>query len=317
MQGIILAAGKGTRLYPLSLQRSKAMMPIVGKPIVERVMEMLLQNGVDDFILVVSPEDREITRYFQRESQIQAEVRFVYQAKRLGMAHALMCAAPLVKEDFVLSACDNLVPAEALGSVLGFWQHTPRPNGILTLLAVEPEYVRKGAIVKMEGPWITYIIEKPEPENAPSNMYSLPLYSFTPRILEYLPEVQPSPRGEYEIQDAIRLVIERDGYVGGVAVDRRVTLTNVADLLSLNRVYLAQESNVPQIAPCVIGAHTQLLTPLRIETGTIIGADCVIGPNVYIERDCYIEDGVTLQDAMVLRKTRVGAGETHTNTVVV
>jgi len=79
MQGVILAAGKGCRLHPITSSRSKAMLPILGKPIVERVMELLLPNGVDDFILVVSPEDRDITHYFRRESTLEAEVRFVYQ----------------------------------------------------------------------------------------------------------------------------------------------------------------------------------------------------------------------------------------------
>ena len=89
MQGVTLAAGKGSRLQPITLTRSKAMVPILGKPVVERVMEDLAANGVDDFILVVSPDDRYITRYFRRESELNADVRFVYQPERLGMANAL------------------------------------------------------------------------------------------------------------------------------------------------------------------------------------------------------------------------------------
>ncbi len=75
MQGVILAAGKGSRLHPITVGRSKAMVPILGKPIVERVMEMLAENGIDDFILVVSPGDRDIVRYFNRESKLDAEVK--------------------------------------------------------------------------------------------------------------------------------------------------------------------------------------------------------------------------------------------------
>ena len=66
MQSVILAAGLGSRLHPITTDRSKAMLPILGKPIVERVMEALAKNGVDDFILVVSPEDRYITNYFRQ-----------------------------------------------------------------------------------------------------------------------------------------------------------------------------------------------------------------------------------------------------------
>jgi len=312
MQGVILAAGKGSRLHPITLNRSKAMLPILGRPIVERVMELLLANGVDDFVLVVSPEDRDITHYFLRESTFPAEVRFVYQTERLGMAKALQCAAPLITGDFVLSACDNLVTDADVGRLMAFWQTLPQPNAILTLMPVTRERISNTGIVAMDGPWITHIVEKPAPEEAPSNISSLPLYVFSPRILEYLPEISRSPRGEYELQDAIQMLIHREGHVGGVMVERRLTLTNAADLLALNREYLVHGDGRPQLEPHTVGPDTQLITPLYIEQGTVIGTRCVIGPNVYIERDCCIGDGVALRDAVVLR----GATVTDDVTVV-
>jgi bifunctional UDP-N-acetylglucosamine pyrophosphorylase/glucosamine-1-phosphate N-acetyltransferase len=316
MQGVILAAGQGSRLQPITLTRSKAMVPILGKPIVERVMEDLTINGVDDFILVISPDDRYISRYFRRESRIEADVRFVYQAERLGMANALACAAPLITGDFILSACDNLISAAHVGRMLEAWRSEPRPNAVLTLMPVEPKRLGSVGIVEMDGRWITRIVEKPPPEKAPSNISSLPLYCFSPRILSYLPEVPISPRGEYELQDAIQMLIERDGRVTGVTVKRRLTLTSPADLLSINRHYLTNGADEPQLAPYRVGSNTQLVTPLRIEKGTVIGENCVIGPNVYIERNCRIGDGVTLRNAVVLRESAVPDGETIEDWVV-
>lgn len=316
MQGVILAAGKGSRLQPITLTRSKAMVPILGKPIVERVMEDLTINGVDDFILVVSPDDRHIGRYFRRESQIEADVRFVYQPERLGMGNALACAAPLISDDFILSACDNLISAAHVARMLKAWRSEPRPHAVLTLMPVEPERLGSVGIVEMDGPWISRIVEKPPPEKAPSNISSLPLYCFSPRILTYLPQVPLSPRGEYELQDAIQMLIERDGRVTGVTVERRLTLTSPADLLSINQHYLINGADQPQLAPYRVGPNTQLVTPLRIEKGTVIGENCVIGPNVYIERDCRIGDGVTLRNAVVLRESVVPDGETMEDWVV-
>ena len=316
MQGVILAAGKGSRLHPITLQRSKAMLPILGKPIVERVMEMLADNGVDDFILVVSPQDRDVTRYFRRESTIEADIRFVYQPERKGMANALACAAPLIEETFVLSACDNLVATGDVARLIAMMQGASQPHGVLTLMKVEPERLSSVGIVEMDGPWVTRIVEKPRPEEAPSDISSLPLYVFTPRILDYLPEVPLSPRGEYELQDAIQMLIERDGRVGGVLIERRLTLTNAADLLALNREYLTHGDGRPQLAPTTVGPNTRLITPLHIGVGTTIGRDCVIGPNVYIERNCRIGDGVTIHDAVLLRGSEVPAGTTVINQVV-
>ncbi len=317
MQGVILAAGKGSRLHPITVARSKAMLPILGKPIVSRVMRMLAECGIDDFILVVSPEDYDITRYFRRESTLEADVRFVYQPERKGMADALCCAAPLISQDFVLSACDNLVPQDDVARLIATMRAAEYPNGVLTLMPVVPERIASGAIVEMDGGMVTRIVEKPDPEEAPSDIASLPLYAFSRRILDYLPEVRPSLRGEYELQDAIQMLIDRDGKVGGVLIERRLTLTNAADLLALNREYLTHGGDTSQLAPATVGPGTQLITPLHIDEGTIIGRDCVIGPNVYIERNCRVGDGATLRDAILLRGSKVADYAKVTHEVIV
>jgi NDP-sugar pyrophosphorylase family protein len=316
MQAVILAAGHGSRLQPITLKRSKAMVPILGKPIVERVMEDFLANGVDDFILVVSTRDRHITRYFRRESRLDADIRFIYQPERLGMANALQCAAQLITEDFFLSACDNLISADHVGRMLEAWHAEPRPNAVLTLMLVEPERLGSVGIVEMDGPWVTRIVEKPPPEEAPSDISSLPLYSFSKRILSYLDQVPLSPRGEYELQDAIQMLIERDGRVRGEITSERLTLTSPTDLLAINRHYLISDDDQPQLAPSRVGPNTQLVTPLRIERGTVIGRDCCIGPNAYIERDCTIRDGVAIRNAVVLRESSVPAGVVIENEVI-
>jgi NDP-sugar pyrophosphorylase family protein len=316
MQGVILAAGHGSRLQPITLTRSKAMVPILGRPIVERVMQDLIANGVDDIVVVVSPDDRYITHYFRHESKIEADLRFVYQPQRLGMANALSCAAPLLSDDFVLSACDNLISAEHVGKMIEVWHTSPRPNAVLTLMPVEQERLGSVGIVEMDGPWITRIVEKPRSEEAPSDISSLPLYCLSSRILDYLPEVTLSARGEYELQDAIQMLIERNGHVRGLIVERRLTLTSPADLLALNRHYLTNGDDRPQLAPYSVGPNTQLITPLRIEQGTTIGQDCVIGPNAYIERNCRIGHGVTIKNAVLLRESTVPDGVTIEDQVV-
>ncbi len=316
MQGVVLAAGKGSRLHPLTLDRSKAMLPVAGKPMVERVMSLLVENGIDDLILVVSPEDREIARYFGRGSRLEADVRFVYQIERKGMAHALSYAAPLIDEPFVLSACDNLVSVDAVGRLIALMSGEPRPNGVLTLMTVEPEKLRTGASVEMQGGWVTRIVEKPRPEEAPSNVASLPLYAFSPRILDLLPAVPVSSRGEYELQDAIQMLIDSEGRVGGILVDWRKTVTKAADLIALNRETLMQDADASRVTPHAVGHATALVTPLHIGPNTTIGSHCTVGPNVTIEGDCRIGDGVTLRDAVLLRGATVASGCEVANEVV-
>ena len=313
IQAVILAAGKGSRLHPLTETHSKAMLPILGRPIVERVMYRLAQHDIDDFILVISPDDQEIIWHFRR-ANFPGRVRFITQEERLGMAHALHCAAPLIQGDFVLAACDNLVPAGDMGRLLARWRGDEHLNALLTLMPVEPERRGSVGIVERAGPWITRIIEKPAPDDAPSNISSLPLYIFSRQILDHLDKIPLSPRDEYEIQDAIQRLIEHAGRVGGMMIARRDTVTNAADLLAINLDYLRKLCDL--VIPQAVGEETRLIPPLYIQVGTIIGARCTIGPNVVIERGCYIGDDVTIRDALLLRGARVPAGATVVNRVV-
>jgi len=324
MQTVILAAGQGKRLYPLTRQRSKAMLPIAGKPMVERVLDTLIAAGLDDFILVIGKADADIAQHFEGRG-----VQFASQAQPLGAAHALQCAASLITDDFVLSACDNLVTSEDVLRLLNTWQAAPRPNAVLTLMPMATERLSQSGVVALdprasfrrpgesagvEGEWVTSIVEKPRPGLAPSNLASLPLYCFSRHFIKYLADVQPSPRGEYELQDAIQQLIVHEGKVRGLPVQSRLTLTDAADLLALNRHYLKIEP--PLIEPASIGASTRLIPPLRIEPGAIIGAGCTLGPNVYLERDCRVGDGVVLRDVVVLRGATLADGAALENQVV-
>ncbi len=284
------------------------MLPILGKPVVERVMETIQANGVEDFILVVSQDDRDIVKYFNEESELEVNITFVVQEERLGMANALQCAAPFIHQDFVLSACDNLAPVKHVAELIERQRTDEAIHATLSLTRIDPSSVSRTGIVELVDGRITRIVEKPHPEEAPSNIASLPLYVFTPHILEYLPQVPLSPRGEYELQDTIQMLIEAGRGVQGVFVESRLTLTGPDDLLVINRHYLLNGYDRPQLAPFTVGNNTHLITPLRIEQGTVIGEGCVIGPRVYIERDCHIGSNVTIKDAVVLRESAIEDG---------
>lgn len=316
LQAVILAAGRGSRLNPITVKRSKAMLPILGKPIVERVMENIWHTGIKEFIVVVSPNDSEIMEHFHREWELKAQIKFVIQKQRLGMADALSCVASLIRGGFILSACDNLVSVEHIYDLLAKFFEDKNSSAVLSLMRVPKSYISKTGIVKIENGFIRRIVEKPKLEEAPSDIASLPLYVFKPEILDYLPEVQPSIRGEYELQEAIQILIERDGNITGAFTKERLNLTSPKDLLFINRHYLISGHDKPQLAPHTVGRFTQLITPLRIEEGTTIGENCKIGPNVYIEKNCSIGKDVRIEDAVVLSGTVIPDGAFVENKVL-
>ena len=295
-QAVILAAGKGTRLHPVTLDRTKAMAPIVGKPIVARVVELFIENGIKDFVLVVSPDDNEIVEYFEN-TPINADFQFIEQPERRGMADALSRAAHLIASDFLLAACDNLVAEDDIQRMLARWVSKPNLNGVLALMHVPPEKIKSVGIVELDGESISRIIEKPDPAEAPTDIGSMPLYIFAHKILHYLPEIKPSARGEYELQDAIQMLIERDGSVLGFQTQGRMTLTSPADLLALNKHYLQKGSSHAQ----KLDASIKIIHPVYVEDGAVIGKNSKIGPNAYFEKNSFTGERSVVRESIVLR----------------
>jgi NDP-sugar pyrophosphorylase family protein len=316
MQAVILAAGKGTRLQPITNTRSKAMLPILGKPIIERIIENLAAWGLRNFILVVSPEDQTIREYFQHETTLDVDIQFVNQARQMGTADALKQAAPYLNEDFVLSACDSLVPAEENERLISTWSKISGLQALLSLKSIPKGDSWKTGIVTLDGDQVTGIIEKPPPDQAPSTISSLPLYCFSLRILDYIPQVQLSPRGEYELQDAIQMMIDANENVRGLFVQNHLTLTTAEDLLELNFHFLNSSEEYWQITPHVVGVNTDLVMPLCIEPGVEIGSGCKIGPGVYIEKNARIGNYVKLENVVVLRQAVIPEGTELKNQVV-
>lgn len=305
MQGVILAAGKGTRLHPLTLTRSKAMAPVAGKPLVVRVMETLLAHGITDMLVVVGPQDEGLRAELGDGSRWGVTLRTVVQHERLGMAHALGLVAPFVNDDFVLSACDNLVPTAHVGDLIA----THRVRGAAATLSLMPvtlaEVSRTGVVV-WDDPWVRRIVEKPRPEDAPSTLSSLPLYVLGRELLALLPRLLPSPRGEYELQDALQLLMDRGDRVTGVFTSSRQQVTTAADLLALNLTMLAHEATAWGDVARPDGVD--ITPPVLVEEGAQISPGARLGPRVFVERGAVIGAGAVLEDSVVLRGAHVAPG---------
>jgi NDP-sugar pyrophosphorylase family protein len=206
-----------------------------------------------------------------------------------------------------MSACDNLVTVEHIREMVAMHQRQGA-TATLSLMPIDVALASKTGVVEWDAPYVRRIVEKPKPEEAPSNISSLPLYVFSPAILEMLAWVQPSPRGELELQDAIQLLIERTGRVMGVLTDTRQQVTDAADLLSLN-LHMLNADPAQCICASPLPFDVTLIAPVVIEDGVEIGGGSVIGPGVYIEQGVHIGAGARLQDTLILRGAEVTAGQ--------
>jgi NDP-sugar pyrophosphorylase family protein len=317
MLAVILAAGTGKRLKPLTQNRSKAMQPILGMPILGRVLESLYAHGINDFIVVLNPADDLACTYLANELLLPVNIEIVDQDDPLGTGHALLQAAPLIQSNFLLTACDNLVLFDELGLFIERWRQAKSCDALLALMKVTPEQVSQTGIVELDGTRVIYIHEKPEPEYAPSNTASLPLYIFSPLILDHLSLLTISPRSEYELQDAIQGMIDQNADVQGFQLSRRLSLTSPKDLLQINLEYLNRmRPPYLYIQSRAIGANTRFIPPVHIEAGTMIGSNCIIGPGVYMEKGGVAEDDTRIQHSIVLEGGDVPNGTTVSKKLV-
>ena len=293
------------------------MLPVLGKPMVERIAEELWQEGIRDLILVIRPDDQEISEHFLNNSIFRGEVHFIIQEKSQGMAKALNLAAPSIKKDFIMSACDNLVPAGQIQAMISQWKRHSDLAGILTLMKLDPAEITSTGIVGLDGDRVTRIVEKPALSEAPSDIGSLPLYLFSQDILKYLSQVAPSPRGEYELQDAIQMLIDHGGQILGMYVPWRLTITSPEDLRQINLHYLAEGANDLIRLPADLPDQIQIQPPVFIEDGVMVGAGGKIGPGVYLEKGCTLGRGVQIRDSVVLRSGRVFDGESVDGRIII
>ena len=197
MKGIILAAGKGTRLYPITRPVCKPLLPVYDKPMLYYPLNVLMTAGIRDILVIVPPDDMEpFVNLLGDGSALGIHISYVEQKVQRGIADAFLIGADFIGDDSVcLALGDNIFygPAfrgklrEAMANtegatIFGYYVHDPRPFGVV-------EFDKAGKAISIE--------EKPA---HPRSNYIVPgLYFYDNKVVELAKKVQPSQRGELEI----------------------------------------------------------------------------------------------------------------------
>ncbi|MGC8968616.1 MAG: sugar phosphate nucleotidyltransferase, partial [Thermus sp.] len=182
MKGLILAAGRGTRLRPLTHTRPKPVIRVAGRPIIHYALDNLLAAGVEEIGVVVSPE----TEKDLREALSGYPVRYILQEEPQGLAHAVAVAGDFLKESpFVLYLGDNLFQRGIRPYLEAFREGV---SAVLALVRVENP--RQFGVAVMEGERIVRLLEKPK--DPPSDLAVAGVYVFTPEVLEVIQDLKPS-----------------------------------------------------------------------------------------------------------------------------
>ena len=213
MQGVVPAAGEGTRLRPLTDDKPKGMVEIAGEPLLTHVFETLLAVGVDELVVVVGYEMDSIIAHYGNVFR-GVPVTYVHQRKQLGLAHAVAQAEPHVDGRFVVLNGDNVF-ADAGGIEAAVERaRESEVDAAVLVEEVTAAAARETGVVEVEGQQVTGLVEKSE--DPPSRLATTGCYVLPEEVFEAIRLLRPSDRGEYELAGAVSVLVRAGATVEAV-----------------------------------------------------------------------------------------------------
>ena len=242
---VVPVAGLGTRLLPATKSQPKEMLPVGKKPIVQYVVEELARSGCEQILFVTGRGKDSIENHFDHDPElvdslrraaknelldelsfenIKAHYLYTRQSVQRGLGDAILCGEPFAGENpFMVALGDSIIGLNGESSICKRMRGVFEENGAAAVIAVEEvsaAQVSNYGVVKPESDGDVFVIsdlvEKPRPENAPSNLAIAGRYAFSPAIFGLIRQVEPDRRGEIQLTDAIRLMCESGERVMGV-----------------------------------------------------------------------------------------------------
>ncbi|MFC7165318.1 UTP--glucose-1-phosphate uridylyltransferase AglF [Halospeciosus flavus] len=215
MKAVVLAAGEGTRLRPLTADQPKAMVDVDGQPLLAHCLDRLADLGVEEFVIVVGYLAQDIVDAFG-DAYRGIPITYTHQEEQLGLAHALLTTEAHVEDDFVLMLGDNVFDANLRTPVRR--QREKRVDAAFLVEEVPREEAsRYGVCATNQYGEIVEVVEKPD--DPPSNLVMTGFYTFSPAIFDACRNVEPSDRGEYELSDAINRLMASGSTIDAVPLD--------------------------------------------------------------------------------------------------
>ena len=217
MKAIILTAGEGTRMRPLTVTKPKTMLQVGGKPILQYNVESLRDAGINEITMVVGYREEVIKDHFKDGSDHGVNINYVTQEERLGTAHAIGSTKNLVDGKFIILNGDIIVDPELIEDLI---QKYTSENARSILVLAEVDDPSSFGVVEIDGDKITKIVEKPAPGEAPSNLINAGIYIFDDHIFNAIELTEKSQRGEYEITDSLQIQMNDGERVLGHQVEK-------------------------------------------------------------------------------------------------
>ncbi|PSP97388.1 glucose-1-phosphate thymidylyltransferase [Halobacteriales archaeon QS_4_70_19] len=307
MEVVILAAGQGTRMRPLTDAVAKPMLPVGDRPLCAHTADAAVRAGADELVFVVGYRAEDVREHFGDEYR-GVPVQYVEQAERLGTAHAAAQARPHLDEDFVVLNGDDLYDAAALNALF---------DACPAVGAYEVDDPRPYGVFSIADDRVTDVVEKPA--DPPSDRVNVGAYHFPAAAAEWLTETELSERGEHEITDVLARVVDAFD-VTVVPIERWLGVGRPWELLAANEWKLGElerriEGDVRGDAdlrgPVVVEASATVEPGVVIEGPALLREGAEVGPNAYVRGatllgpDTKVGHGVEVKNTVVMAGTNV------------
>jgi len=288
-QGVILAAGHGSRMGPFGNLFPKPIIPIANKPLLVYQLEHMKRLGIDEVIIVIGHLGHRITQTLGDGTAFGVKIKYVEQEKRLGIAHAVGQLEPCIDRPFMMFLGDIFFELTDLSAMVREMEQ----HGAAAVLAVreekEPEAVKRNfCVITREDGSVRRVIEKPR--QLPTMLKGCGLYLFDLAIFDAIRHTpRTAMRDEYEITDSIQILIDYE-YPVRVApvVDFDINVTYIGDLINCSR-HVLQRSNATHL----VGDNCRLAEGVEL-VETVVGDDVEITQPARLER-CVVLSGVRLE----------------------
>lgn len=233
MKAVVPAAGRGTRLRPLTEERPKPLVDVAGEPLLAHVLRGLKPLAPEEAIVVIGPASDQIPDVMGARFE-GLPLRYARQPDADGLARAVLAAGPHLDGPFVVHYADNVFGGGLREAVARF--EAERPDAVLVTERVAPDRARQGVCRVDEDGSVRALVEYPDPEDRSVGRVVTGFGVYTPDILGACSRVPPSEAGEHELTDAVNLLLEEGGRVEAVPLDGwRVNVNTPADLERLER----------------------------------------------------------------------------------
>jgi NDP-sugar pyrophosphorylase family protein len=306
LRAVLLAAGEGTRMRPLTLRRPKALVPVAGRPMIEHIVAGLVAAEIEQICLVVGYRGDQVVEEIGDGRRLGACIQYRWQQDCGGTGDALLCAADLIGEKpFFLGWGDILVPPRNYRAIAEI-ARTEQPEALLSVNYVDDPW--EGAAVYVADGSVERITEKPPRGSSATNFNNAGLFVFGPQIMDIVRDTPLSPRGELEVPSAIQAMLESGVRIRAYEIEgywSDVARASEALRVGAEIITARSRSGVIVHPEASVSPSARLHAPVLIAEGASVGA-AELGPNVFLMAGSSVGAGARLAHVGVYPGASVG-----------